>query len=58
MNQKAIVPGFIMDEREVIDRLTATSDALSTAYGYYQQLLCALHFHPLLDRCVSGVEIA
>ena len=36
--------GAQLNEREVIDRLTATSDALSTAYGYYQQLLCALHF--------------
>ena len=36
--------GAQLNEREVIDWLTATSDALSTAYGYYQQLLCALHF--------------
>ena len=36
--------GAQLNEREVIDRLTATSDALSTAYDYYQQLLCALHF--------------
>jgi len=45
--RRTVFGGAQLNEREVIDRLTATSDELSTAYGYYQQLLCALHSQSL-----------